>query len=312
LGSGGFDDPASESSRAVDVIKRDFGKQQPDLVLLVTAKHGTVDDADVQAAAEALATRLAAEKSVVRSVSYWGAGSPPPLRSKDGRQALVLASLRGDEDQVLDAAGDLSPRYTRDDAAITVRVGGFGEVFRQVNSQVEEDLLRAELIAFPITLLLMVLVFGSVVAAGLRWSSARWDRQDVPRAADLSSLTERRSSPQPRDRHGARAAIDYSLFIVSLSRGPITDAVRRRRPHGRTAGKTVRSALTVAAAAALLCSLAFRGRSPTRRPVSRLAGVGAVVSRGAARGARTEGQLACCVGTRSRWARAPGTESPPW
>ena len=42
LSSGGFEDPSSESSRAGDAIEREFGEQQPDLILLVTAKRGTV------------------------------------------------------------------------------------------------------------------------------------------------------------------------------------------------------------------------------------------------------------------------------
>ena len=287
LGSGGFDDPASESSRATDVIKRDFGKQQPDLVLLVTARRGTVDDADVQAEAEALATRLAAEKSVARSVSYWGAGSPPPLRSKDGRQALVLASLRGDEDKVLDAAGDLSPRYTRDDAAITVRVGGFGEVFRQVNSQVEEDLVRAELIAFPITLLLMVLVFGSVVAAGLPLVVGALAIVGtflvlliISSLTDVSIFALNLATGM-----GLGLAIDYSLFVVSRYREELHNG---RAPYDavvrtvQTAGKTVAfSALTVAVALAalLVFPLAFlRSFAYAGIGVALLAGVGAVVS----------------------------------
>ena len=302
LGSGGFDDPASESSRAVDVIKRDFGKQQPDLVLLVTAKHGTVDDADVQAAAEALATRLAAEKSVVRSVSYWGAGSPPPLRSKDGRQALVLASLRGDEDQVLDAAGDLSPRYTRDDAAITVRVGGFGEVFRQVNSQVEEDLLRAELIAFPITLLLMVLVFGSVVAAGLPLVvGALAIVGTFLVLLIVSSLTEVSIfALNLTTGMGLGLAIDYSLFIVSRYREELHNG---RAPYDavvrtvQTAGKTVAfSALDgrglargAARVPARLLEVVRLRRHRCRASCGRRGGGQPA---GAARGARTEGQLA--------------------
>jgi RND superfamily putative drug exporter len=287
LGSGGFDDPASESSRATDVIKRDFGKQQPDLVLLVTAKRGTVDDADVQAEAGALATRLAAEKSVARSVSYWGAGSPSPLRSKDGRQALVLASLRGDEDQVLDAAGDLSPRYTRDDAAITVRIGGFAEVFRQVNQQVEADLLRAELIAFPITLLLMVLVFGSVVAAGLPLVVGALAIVGtflvlliISSLTDVSIFALNLATGM-----GLGLAIDYSLFVVSRYREELHNG---RAPYDavvrtvQTAGKTVAfSALTVAVALAalLVFPLAFlRSFAYAGIGVALLAGVGAVVS----------------------------------
>ena len=117
LTSGGFTDPDSESSRAADAVKHDFGKQEPDLVLLVTAKRGTVDDAEVGSAANALTSELSAEPQVSRAVSYWSVGSPPPLRSTDGRQALVLASLRGGEDKMHDAAAKLSPRYAGDHGA---------------------------------------------------------------------------------------------------------------------------------------------------------------------------------------------------
>jgi RND superfamily putative drug exporter len=287
LSSGGFDDPASESSRATDTIKRDFGKQQPDLVLLVTAKRGTVDDPEVGAAAEALATRLAGEKSVTRSVSYWGAGSPPPLRSKDGRQALVLASLHGDEDEVLDSARDLSPRYTRDDAAITVRVGGFGEIFRQVNQQVEEDLLRAELIAFPITLLLMVLVFGSVVAAGLPLVvGALAIVGTFLVLLIISSLTEVSIfALNLATGMGLGLAIDYSLFIVSRYREELHNGLA---PHDavvrtvQTAGKTVTFAavtVAVALAALLVFPLAFlRSFAYAGIGVAMLAGIVAVIS----------------------------------
>jgi putative drug exporter of the RND superfamily len=287
LGSGGFDDPASESSRAVDTIKRDFGKQQPDLVFLVTAKSGTVDDSAVGAAAQVLTSDLAAEKQVAQAVSYWTAGNPPPLRSKDGRQALVLVSVRGNEDEVQDAAKDLSPKYGHDSGPISVRVGGFAEVFRQVNQQVEEDLLRAELIAFPITLLLMILVFGSLVAAGLPLVvGALAIVGTFLVLLIVSSLTEVSIfALNLTTGLGLGLAIDYSLFIVSRFREELHNG---RAPHDavvrtvQTAGKTVAfSSLTVAVALAalLVFPLAFlRSFAYAGIGVALLAGVGAVVS----------------------------------
>ena len=56
---------------------------------------------------------------------------------------------------------------TRAGMPITVEMGGASEVFREIQETVETDLLRAESIAFPITLALLVLVFGSLVAATL-------------------------------------------------------------------------------------------------------------------------------------------------
>ncbi len=287
LTSGGFTDPDSESSRAADEIKHNFGKQEPDLVLLVTAKRGTVDDAEVGSAANSLTSELSAEPQVARAVSYWSVGSPPPLRSTDGRQALVLASLHGGEDKMHDAAQKLSPLYSGDHGAVTVRVGGFAEVFRQVNQQVESDLLRAELIAFPITLALMVLVFGSVVAAGLPLLVGVLAIVGtflvllvVAALTDVSIFALNLTTGM-----GLGLAIDYSLFIVSRYREELhagrapNDAVVRTV---QTAGKTVAfSALTVAVALAalLVFPLAFlRSFAYAGIGVALLAGIAAVVA----------------------------------
>ncbi len=287
LVSGGFNDPDSESSRAADAIKHDFGKQQPDLVLLVTAKRGTVDDPDIGTAADGLTSRLSAEPQVARAVSYWSIGSPPPLRSTDSRQALVLVSVRGDDEQVLDAAKELSPRYAGDHGAVTVRVGGFAEVFRQVNHQVEQDLLRAEIIAFPITLVLMVLVFGSVVAAGLPLLVGILAIVGtflvllvIASLTDVSIFALNLTTGM-----GLGLAIDYSLFIVSRYREELHAG---RAPHDavvrtvQTAGKTVAfSALTVAVALAalLVFPLAFlRSFAYAGIGVALLAGIAAVVA----------------------------------
>src|SRR5918994_5422977 len=286
LSSGGFEDPSSESSRPGDAIERKFGEQQPDLVLLVTAKDGTVDDPEVAAAGTALTARFGSERGVARAISYWDLGSPPPLRSADGRQALVVAALRGDEDAVHDTAEELSPRYSGSRGPITVGVGGFAEVFRQVNTQVEEDLLRGELLAFPIVLLLTVLVFGSVIAAGLPLVVGVLAIVGTFLVLlVLSSLTQVSIfSLNLTTGLGLGLAIDYSLFVVSRFREELRAG---RDPHNavvrtvQTAGKTVAfSALTVAIslAALLVFPLAFlRSFAYAGIGVSLLAGAVAVV-----------------------------------
>jgi RND superfamily putative drug exporter len=286
LSSGGFDDPSSESSRARDAISRAFGDQDPDIVLLVTARRGTVDDPDVAAAGNALTAELASERRVARAISYWNLGSPPPLRSADGRQALVIAALRGDDEDEHDAAEYLSPRYSGRRGSVSVGVGGFAETFRQVNEQVEEDLLRGELLAFPIVLVLMVLVFGSVVAAGLPLVVGVLAIVGTFLVLlTLSSLTEVSIfALNLTTGMGLGLAIDYSLFIVSRYREELRAG---RSPHDavvrtvQTAGKTIAfSALTVAVslAALLVFPLAFlRSFAYAGIGVSLLAGAVAVI-----------------------------------
>jgi putative drug exporter of the RND superfamily len=286
LSSGGFEDPASESSRASDTIEREFGNQTPDLVLLVTAKNGTVDDADVVEVGNALTARLGSERGVDRAISYWNLGNPPPLRSHDGRQALVVAALRGNEDEVHDTAERLSPRYAGSEGPVTVGVGGFAEVFRQVNEEVEADLVRAELLAFPIVLVLMVLVFGSLIAAGLPLVVGVLAIVGTFLVLMIiSSLTEVSIfALNLTTAMGLGLAIDYSLFIVSRYREELGNG---RNPHDavvrtvQTAGKTVAfSALTVAVALAalLIFPLAFlRSFAYAGIGVALLAGAVAVI-----------------------------------
>src|SRR5438477_613028 len=81
----------------------------------------------------------------------------------------VLAGISGTDDQVRDRVKRLAPAYTVTAPAsvATVEVGGRAQVFNQVGTQVEKDLRKAEGISIPITMLLLIVVFGSVVAAGL-------------------------------------------------------------------------------------------------------------------------------------------------
>ena len=306
LSGGGFEDPAAESAQAKRALESSFGTRNPNLVLLVTATDGSVDSATAAAAGAALTRELGAEAGITQAVSYWTLGSPPPLRSNDGSQALVLATIDGDDDQVAKVIEHLSPRYTRpggaevgarpDQVAISVAVGGFAEVFRQISTQIEHDLVRAELISLPLILILLVLVFGSVVAASLPLgigALAVIGTFLVLRV--LASFTQVSIfALNLTTALGMGLAIDYSLFVVSryreeLAAGPEgRPGVAAGREPGdaivhtvRTAGRTVIfSAVTVAIslAAMLVFPLAFlRSFAYAGIAVVALAAVGAVV-----------------------------------
>ncbi|HSO54995.1 MAG TPA: MMPL family transporter, partial [Actinomycetes bacterium] len=193
-------------------------------------------------------------------VSYWASGAPA-LQSSDGGQALVLGRITGDEEAMDERAAALTAAYARDDAALSVQVGGQAQVFREVGEQVESDLARAEAIAVPITLLLLVLVFASAVAGSLPLA--------VGGFAIVGTLLVLRALAEVTDVSiyalnlttalGLGLAIDYSLFIVSRYREELRAG---REPADAlivtmgTAGRTVLfSAATVAVS--LLALLVF-------------------------------------------------------
>jgi putative drug exporter of the RND superfamily len=260
LKSGGFDDPGAESTRAAEVLRDGFGAGDPNLVLLVTAKRGGVDDPAVAAAGEALSRRLAAEPDLAQVASYWTVDAPT-LKSTDGRQALVLGRITGDEEALDERVGQLTEAYGGDGADLRVQVGGQAQVFREIGEQVEADLVRAEAIAVPITLLLLVLVFASAVAGilplvvgGFAIVGTLLVLRLLAELTDVSIYALNLTTAL-----GLGLAIDYSLFIVSRYREELRAG---REPADalvvtmRTAGRTVLFASTTIAVS-LLALLVF-------------------------------------------------------
>jgi RND superfamily putative drug exporter len=284
LSSGGFEDPGAESTQAEHVLER-FGGES-NLLLLVRAKHGNVDAPDAAAAGAALTKKLSAEPDIAFAASYWSLGRPQPLRSKSSDSALILARIKGDQNEVNHAAEKLLPRYTYSTDTLDVRPGGLAAVYSDVNDIIESDTKKADGIAIPVTLLLLVLVFGSVVAAFLPLAvgilaivGTFLVLRVVAGFTEVSIYALSLTTAM-----GLGLAIDYSLFVVSRYREELRaglapdDAVRRTVV---TAGRTVTfSALTVAASlgALLVFPLAFlRSFAYAGIAVVAMATVGAVV-----------------------------------
>ncbi|MGA7756308.1 MAG: MMPL family transporter [Ilumatobacteraceae bacterium] len=255
LTNGGFDDPDSESTRAIAALDDEFDTGSADLVAIVSATGGDVDTPGVVAAATALTEEFAAIEGTDDVVSYWSLGSPAPLRSVEGDRALILMRFPGVEEdpqrvETIESILDEYAGLERD--GITVGLAGTEPVFAAVGETIEGDLARAEMIAIPLTLLLLLFVFGGVVAAGLPlvvgaisvfgafmvlWTVTQFTNVSIFSINLVTAL-------------GLGLAIDYSLFIVSRFREEralgrsVDDAVVRTV---ETAGRTVAfSAITVA------------------------------------------------------------------
>jgi putative drug exporter of the RND superfamily len=257
LTSPGFDDPNSASGRATAVLAKTFSQGAPNLTLLVTAPAG-VDNPAAAAAGAALARKLAAEPGVIGVSSYWTSGHSPQLRSRNGTEALIVATISGDETTVGKRFATLLPSLQGTHDGLSVKVGGFAALENALNVQGQKDATTGEMIVFPVTLVALVVIFGSVVAAALPLIVAvitmlltlgvMWILASV---TGLSSL-----SVGVVTLLGLGLAIDYSLLLVSRYREELrsrqvpSEAIKATM---RSAGRTVMfSAVTVAAAASAM------------------------------------------------------------
>jgi RND superfamily putative drug exporter len=261
LSSGGFDDPSADSYRAATAIRKQFpDADQSAFVILVTAKSGTVDTPDVAAAGTAIEQRLRHAPGVTTTASYWSLGRVPQLRSRDSREALVVASLRGDDAAQLELAAVLSPMFTSNNGVVSTVVTGRAEVTRQISAQAEKDLANADLFTAPVTFIALIIVFGSLIAAGLPLVVALLAVLGTFAALTLlaSFTTVSVFSLNLATGLGLGLSIDYSLFVVSRYREEMRRGVSAAVAVGRsmqTAGRTV--AFSAGTVAISLTSLAI-------------------------------------------------------
>ncbi|MGW1954067.1 MMPL family transporter [Streptomyces sp. NPDC001920] len=257
LGSGGWEDPHAGSTYATKALEREFPASQPNLLLLVDAGGASVDDPAVAAEAKRLAERLAGEKGVTGVGSYWQTKSPS-LRAQDGHEALIAARITGDEKEAGETLDRIAPTFRGTHGPVEVGVGGPVAVRHEMQTIIQEDLLRAEMIALPVTLVLLVMVFGSAVAALLPLGigivailGTNAVLRGLTEFTDVSVFAMNLTTAL-----GLGLAIDYALFIVRRFREELAtggDPLTAVGTTLRTAGRTVLfSALTVAVSLAAM------------------------------------------------------------
>jgi uncharacterized membrane protein YdfJ with MMPL/SSD domain len=248
----GADDPATETVKAMDRLE--------EAGLRVPAVIAVVEDAPVSAPAtrrrvEALEDEVRRRADVASVSGYYDTRSPAFV-SRDGDATYFAVALKATEDKELQESGREIADQLADRPGVVV--GGFAVAQEQVNKQVEEDLKKAEMLAFPLLFLLSLLFFRSLVAAllplmigGLAIVGTFLILRLASEFGSISIFALNLTTAL-----GLGLSIDYSLFVVSRYReeiaksGPGLAAMRRVLA---TAGRTVFfSSLTVAAALASL------------------------------------------------------------
>lgn len=162
----GWDDPNSSSTQAAQIEQEIYGRDnQGDVILLVTAPEGkTVDDPTLYKAMGAEVEKLKANPQVETVTSYFTTLNPN-LASADKKQAFAAIGLNGDGEQTLKDFRAIADQFPSEVAGATVQVAGATAVADALDRGMSSDISRAEVVALPAVGILLLIVFGSVVAA---------------------------------------------------------------------------------------------------------------------------------------------------
>ena len=213
---GGFSSPNTEAARAREVLQRELGFAPSTLLVIYQSDALTADDPRFQAAVERSLARVRTLPSVTDVILP---SADPNLISDDGDTAYAIVGLaQGPEE-----AQRLVPAFEaalEPQEEVRISVAGAPAFYRDIETVSQRDLRRAEVLVFPIALVALLLVFGSVVAALMPLlvgaASVALVLATVflaTRVTDLSIFVLNLATML-----GLGLAVDYSLFVTSRFR----------------------------------------------------------------------------------------------
>ena len=266
LSPSSLDIPGTEASRANDLLKQHFGPSNPFPILLQGSP------AALERQGPALVRALRRSDPRVTTLSPWDRGSVSQLRPSP-RSALIIADFHTEVDEAVRHTVPELNRIMAQTIHPPVRATqtGYATISRAIQEESISSAERAELIALPILLIVLLLVFRSPIAAaiplgmgavtvlssrGLLWILTHWFSVDALGLVVCTMM-------------GLALGVDYALLMVSRfreelaeGRSPLEAAQVTRRTAGRTtafAGSTLVLSMAVAffiVPGALLASMA--------------------------------------------------------
>lgn len=166
--SGGYSDPASDSAKVAEYLEDTFDERNPSLVMAVHTKGGSVNDPEVVTSAKELESQIRNDSNTDKVISYWSSGNSPFLKSKDGTSGLMFVYFKTTDFTETDKlGGQYQEKYDGAYKNLEVYVSGEAVFANAINGNIQEDLKVAEFISIPLTFLLLLLVFGALVASAM-------------------------------------------------------------------------------------------------------------------------------------------------
>jgi uncharacterized membrane protein YdfJ with MMPL/SSD domain len=238
------DDAGNGSSQVADraITKADFADKADEQVL-VQARGGktiTAKDPEFKAAVTDVVSKLKGAHNTIDVASPFAKGNAGQI-SKDGKSALVTFSVPGDDDVVDDkVVSSLNATAAAQKLHPDLRIEQFGDASadKALGASLDDDFKRAEFLSLPITLLILVVAFGALVAAGVPLLLA------ITAVVGTLGLVGPISQLVPMEDSansvillvGLAVGVDYSMFYL------------RRKMEERDAGRSSEAALEFAAA----------------------------------------------------------------
>ena len=230
---------AGDSRRAHEIVQDTFPQAAGEQVF-IQSKTQSSQSPGYRVAVKDVEQRLAAVEDVSNIQSPYAKQNAGQI-SRDGRSVAVTFEIKGDSTQAENKVDSvLAATAAAQKAHPELRIEQFGDAStgKAVSKMFEDDLKKAETISLPITMIILLLAFGALVAAGLPLllgvTAVMATMGLVAGVSQLTPATENLSSVVVLV--GLAVGVDYSLFYI------------RREREERRAGRDPEAALAAAAA----------------------------------------------------------------
>jgi len=262
-------DTAAGETKTAETMLRDAGfPNRAGESVLVESKTQTLSDPQFRAAVEDVDRTVSAQPNVQNVRSPLAPGNGGQV-SSDRRSALVQFEIAGDQekadDKIQPVLNAVSKAQDRHDG-FTVAEFGFASANHELNDTLNKDFQRAEYSSLPVTLIILLVAFGALVAAGVPVLLAF---SAVLASIGLSSLVSHLAHASSATSSvilliGMAVGVDYSLFYVKRE--------REERAAGHEGRDAIHRAAATSGQAVLIsgrrCSSRWPGCSSPARPSS--------------------------------------------
>ncbi len=250
LSSGGWLDQNSKSAAVAARLDTEFGAGKSSMIALFRSTTPGADarSAEFQGAIKTSTAGLATDDRVTGIVGYAETGDSRFI-STAGDAAYIVIQLDMTDEESVEAVDDIRAAI-QPPAGFTYQLTGYGPITKDSAEQSEKDLQKAEAVSLPIAAVILILVFASLVAAGMPLFVAGLA---IPSSLALVWIVAQQVEMSIfvlniATMLGLALAIDYSLFIVSRFR----EELRR----GRTVEEAVERAVATSGKAVVFSGIA--------------------------------------------------------